>query len=129
MYQVNIFLASFGKSLDVETQSLSIFGLLDGIGVVAFPIHFPNIVVTTVLNRAESDSNAPVFDLSVEQNGNSLMHFPMTVQFGASLKARSFAQIQGLLLTATGRLTFRLKSGEEELANYPVEVVSVQPPV
>ncbi len=130
MYTCPILLVAQGKSIDVETQALSIFNVFEGIGAISFPVVFPNIFVIAFLNKDDSDLAAQSFDLVIRlksgDTANDLHHFPMNVQFASSRRAKTSAQIQGLPIHSEGKLIFALQYSGADLATYEVDIAKIE---
>jgi len=128
MYKTSLFLVAQGKSIDAETQAVSVFNILEDASAIGFPIVIAPIIIVGFLSREHEDSNAPTFQLQIELNNTLLMQFPMSVQFGDKLRTKTFASMQGLVVPNAGALTFRLKFGNTQLASYEMNVILFPPP-
>jgi hypothetical protein len=111
---------------DAESNSISAFSILDGIVPVSLPLFMQNLSFLVFWRRDQQDPADMGATFTVSLNGNALATQVMSVNFGNGLRHRTVANLGGLVVPASGPLTFSLRLDNEVLAEYVVDVVAPQ---
>lgn len=122
MARLEFFLVSRSSSVDVSTNQVSAFEILEEIHVAKFPAIYPECVAITVLRLEEGDEEKDFQGLlcittpSGDTN-EQRVNFRMT-----STRHRLIQRIIGVPLTQSGILKFEIKLNDKHLAEHIVDV-------
>lgn len=122
MARLEYFLVSKSSSVDIVTNEISAFEILEEIHVADFPVIYPGCVAITVLRLEEGDEEKDFQGLLciTTPSGDTNEHrvnFRMT-----STRHRLIQRLVGLPLTEAGVLKFEIKLNDKHLAEHFVDV-------
>ena len=98
MFESKLFLCADSSSVDVRTNSVSAFHIMEYLAAPAFPVAVARIHVIGLLNREPTDPNEIQFQLDARLGEQQLAGGPFAVNFGQQLSTRAVAVMQGLFL-------------------------------
>ena len=104
---ISLFSVSEGSSIDHETNTLSIFNILDDIHPVSLPLTIPKIILTIVMAREEGEPETIDGTITVLNNQNTIGTSPAEVDFQGAKRSRLKVVLNGVPVHAPGKLVFR----------------------
>lgn len=129
MIRALLFCASESSALDVQTNRVSLFHILEEVSVVAFPAFLHSVAVVAVLGRDADDQEKAKLALNIGTNAGPIASFPVEVDFVGKSRYRNMTLLQGLMLPQSTSLEFILLQKEQELARWQVPIQFIGPPV
>jgi hypothetical protein len=99
-------LAARGVIRDVDTNTMSIFSILEQLSGAGFPLFIQEIAVYAFWKRESKDPPTHDVVFSVSLNGTVLHTTPVTLTFGNTLNNRLALALNGLVITGPGDLLF-----------------------
>jgi hypothetical protein len=113
--------------VDVRSNNVSVFNILEDVAAPAFPILLKQSALLFMLDRAEGDAAQHDVTIRISSGGqdNTL---PMQVDFGEKSRTRAIAIVDGIPVHAPGQLTFTLRVGDTDIADWRVSVKQVELP-
>jgi hypothetical protein len=119
-------MCSESGAVDTTTNRLSIFNVLEEINAVAFPVIQPSLLISMLIERLPADPSNCTLQIVVNANNQQLFTIPMPVDFQGKLRARSLAQVQGVLLSAPGQLKIQAIYEKNPLAEWvgPINLIN-----
>lgn len=116
-------------AVDIRTNSLSVFHLVEDINVPAFPFALARIVVAGLFSRATGEPETfDGLEMLVDMSGKELYRGPLALNFQGRMRSRMIAELQGMVLEGPGELRFTIVRGAEELGRWTVLVNHVGQP-
>jgi hypothetical protein len=128
MIQSRLFFCCDSAALDSRTNTISAFHIAEGSGAGAFPVAWPRITAIALLSREETDPADPNVQLQALLGDQQLFNGPFPVNFSGGLLSRSIVELQGLVVSGPGDLTFLLKIGEQVIGSWIIKVSQVGQP-
>jgi hypothetical protein len=122
-----ICLAAKGVIRDANTNTVSVFSILEEVGPSGFPAFIQEVAVLAVWQRERSDAATHEFQLVVRNNQQELMKGAVSATFGEATVNRSIVNLQGLVLQEPGELSFSFMLKKKTLARYTVKVKAPEP--
>ncbi len=113
---------------DAETNSISVFNILEDIAASVFPLFLQKLVFFALLERDEEDPAEYDLRFVVEHPSQDLFNASFHIDFQGRLRTRAIVNLQGLVIPAPGPITFRLRSESDELASYTIGVTTLAKP-
>ena len=110
---------------DANSNTVSIFEVVEEIQSPGFPRLVPMIMAVWVLERDAGDPQQPPAALRLIHNGAELHRTDLTVDFQDVNRTRAFVRLGGLVLPGPGTLRFSFLLDGEERAFYNIEVRQV----
>ena len=111
---------------DAESNSISAFSILDGIVPVSLPLLLQNLSFLAIWRREQQDPVDMGATFTVSLNGNPFVTQGMSVNFGSSLRHRTIANLQGMVVAGSGTLRFSLRLDNDVSAEYVVDIGAPQ---
>lgn len=122
MARLEFFLVSRSSSVDIPTNQLSAFEILEEIHVPKFPVLYPSCVAITVLRQEEGDEEKDFQGLLfITTPSGEIYENPVNFRM-TSTRHRLMQQIVGLPLTEAGILKFEITLNGKHLAEHIVDV-------
>ncbi len=127
MARLEYFIVSKSSSVDISTNEVSAFEILEEIHVENFPFIYPGCVAITVLRPEEGDEEKDFqgrlcVTLPSGETNENRVNFRMT-----SVRHRLIQRIVGLPLTEAGILKFEIKVNDEHFAEHIVDIHHSRP--
>ena len=111
-------------AIDMSTQRVSLFNLLEEIGAASFPVILPHVSLISIFPRRANESENPSLQLRVTLDGQkqALFEAPLEVQFQGKLRARNLTSLQGMPIPSTGLMKVEIRSKSRVLGTWNVQV-------
>ena len=111
---------------DVETNTISVFSIVEQINILAFPSLGFDMSFFAYLRKDEADPKLLETKLQLRLDDELLFEVPIASDFGDKQANRIIVQIGGLLISKPGLLFAELftKSGER-LASYEARIMPI----
>lgn len=128
MISCRLLLCAQGVVRDAEHGGISVFNILEGIQVAAFPMIMQLMDIFAVFQRTRDD--APEYELlfRVSIGETELLSTPFAINFEDKLRNRSVLHVQGLVVPHPGTLIVSAALGENILQTYEVNIEQITPP-
>lgn len=97
---------------DAQTNSISIFNLLEEITAIGVPFLIPKLSFFILLRREELEPNESTCTLIIRNNDSELIRHSIQINFQRKLNNRLIATFGGLLINATGNVSVTLVDAE-----------------
>ena len=114
---------------DSETNTISAFSILEGLKAVTLPFIMPSLSFFALWEREQTDPVRTVGTFSASINEELLVESRLDVDFGPNLRARTIANLSGLVVPTSGQLRFRFALEGGARAEYVVDVAAPPPVV
>ena len=120
--RVKLCLVAEGVVRDAETNSVSVYNILEGIAANGFPILVQRMAFLALFERDESEPEAHTGQFTVSLGDNQLLTGEQHIHFRGKLRTRSIVRIQGILFPSPGEATFALAVAADVRASFVVRV-------
>ncbi len=123
MLECFVCLAAKGVVRDAETNTISVFSILEQIGAVGFPFIFQELGVLALWRRSQEDPSS--FDLvfSITNNNTRLgQETTVRIAFEQGTVHRSIITLQGVVVAEPGELRFSFSQNGAQVATYAIVV-------
>lgn len=130
MIRPTICFAALAVVRDTETNSISAFNILEGIGATGFPLLLQNATFFVLWEREATDPLHIPASFTVGLAGQvPLITHQITLDFAEHIpRHRSIANLNGLIVPTPGLLRFRLVPEIGTPAEYTVVISAAAPP-
>jgi Family of unknown function (DUF6941) len=128
MITSKLMLAARGVVRDAEDGSISVFNIVEGLKVVAFPVLLPELTILTYLSRLPEDKEKLEGTIHLTLGEKELFSFPVSVDFQGKLRARQIGKIQGLVFSTPGEVRISLVIDGKEMNEYTFTVDKTSEP-
>lgn len=125
--KVNMLLCAEGVIRDVETNTISVFSILESLNARSFPIAIQRLAILYILERDETEPETVTLQIKLSNNDEQLTENTVESPFSGLLRNRTIINLNGLVITNPGKLIISLVYGEDELASYTIAVNSREP--
>ena len=122
MIQVKLFLCADSAAIDMRTNALSAFQIIDQLHAPSFPVAIPRISMIASLTREATDPSDVTLQLQIHCGNQQLYAGPVQINFLQQLSARTIVDMHGLLVPAPGSLQFLLSRDAEALSSWTILV-------
>ena len=119
--------AAEGIIRDAESNSISIFNILEGINSEGFPIFIQRIAFIALWERDPQDVEQPSGTFKLTINDHPLVELGVRVEFADKLSHRNIVYLNGLMVPKPGTLRFHISLETGAQTEYLVEVTASQP--
>lgn len=117
--------AAEGVIRDFETNTISAYKILEGVGAAGFPFFLPHVSLFVLWERDPGDPEQYTGRFSAIIGGQRLLEVPMpTVAFQGTPRARSIFNLNGIVIPAPGNLEFHVVVDEGPEVRYVVEIAA-----
>ena len=116
-----LFVCSQSNSIDLRSNQVSIFNILDNVNAPSFPIVLDKISVLAIFSDDITSGEYNIL-MDIVLNDEVLASGPIVVKFGGHTVTRTFTEIGGLILKAPGDLKFSLKYEGNEIGEWRIKV-------
>lgn len=116
------------SSLDVTTGRVSMFHLLEDIGVASVPFFIQSVSISVLLEREQNELNSITIQLVVKSNNQELVTLPMQIEFLDKLRNRNLGTIQGIVVPNFGTMQFVVTYQGQELGRWEFTVHNIGQP-
>lgn len=125
MYLARLILAAEGIVVDRDTNSISVFNILDRITAEGFPVLLQKMALLVIWERSLED--APQVDgrFSVHLSGRELYQQPVRVEFTTSTRNQFVLRMHGLVIPQPGVLSLRITLEGGVVTEYSVAAEAV----
>lgn len=128
MIRARLFFCADSTALDVRTQTVSAFHIMEFLNAVAFPVVVPRISVAALFERDQNDPQNFELQLSAIAGEQPLFVGPFPVNFAQQMQARTVVEMNGLLLPSPGTLRMLLGDGDRLVASWVITVNQIGQP-
>lgn len=129
MINAKLFVCSDSASLDMRTNLISIFGVLEQVSAATFPIALPRICIVGVFTREQADPANINLQLQLLLNDDqSLYNGPLNINFAHQLTARSIGEMRNLAIPSPGTLIVRIAERERIISSWSLNFIQVGMP-
>jgi hypothetical protein len=122
-------LATFAESVvrDTETNSISIFNMIEELNASEFPVLMPKLSVFFLVERTDEERKQydAVIDLNLDEQ--HIGQASMSGDFEGKLRTRIILVIQGIVIEHPGRLTAKLTLNGDVISELGVVVQRAEP--
>lgn len=118
MYRSNLLLLAESVVRDADTNSVSVFGIMDSIVAAGFPLFIQRAAILLLLERVAEDSATADFVVKVTLGDHELATVKATVEFLDKLLNRTIVRINGFVVPSEGTLRVDLYRDSEVLATF-----------
>lgn len=123
MVRTKICCVSEGIVIDKETNSASIFSVVEGIGAAAFPLFIQKTAFFCLWERDMEDPQVHHGEFTIRIGDQVLVHSTdIVVDFLNQPRNRTVIRLNGLVVPNPGRLFFRLSLQGQGVAECIIEV-------
>jgi hypothetical protein len=113
-----------GAVIDKGSNRISLFNVMDEIGVPAFPVMIPSLGIASMIVRAAGEDPSPV-RIKISLNEQILLQTGIQIDFQGHLRTRGVALVQGLILHQVGDLRIEILFGDESAGSWGIPVLLV----
>jgi hypothetical protein len=114
---------------DAENDTISVIGLLEGIGAAGFPLAMQKIAFFFRLTRESGDPAQLELTIRISLGENELTSASVRADFQEKMRTRIILNVMPLLLPGPGTVSAQLSMGDRTLGHYEFIVTQVQQPV
>lgn len=125
MINTKICIVAEGVIRDVQTNSISIYNILEGLTAQGFPLFIQKITFFTLWEKEQNDPEQYNTTFTIELDEEPLMSQSIDIDFQGRLRNRSMVSINGLVVPKPGNLLFSMKLVDGPEAKYEVLVHAV----
>lgn len=126
MLKSTLMLCARGIVIDIRSNNVSVFSIIEEIAPSNFPAFLQEITVLSILEREETDPNELECQVAVTMGANSLLSSPTQLDFKDKKRIRNVLTINGLPLSQPGKLLFTIFYGETRLDSYEIDIKATQ---
>lgn len=101
------FVVSEGSSIDLSTNALSIFSIIENISSASLPLIIPKCIITLVVEREEIDPEPIEGRITITNNDHEIHSAPARIYARGAPRARLSITLNGLPVHTPGKLTFK----------------------
>jgi len=127
MYNCRFAVCAESVVIDISTNNVSIFNIVDAIAAVGFPIGINKLSAIFLLTREEVDPSTVDAIISVSMANEAISTHPYQIDFQGTLRNRCVVTAGGIVVPGPGILKFSLTINNAEIAAIDV-AVSGPPP-
>src|SRR5258707_581720 len=114
MYLARLILAAEGIVVDRDTNSISVFNILDRITAEGFPLLLQKMALLVIWERSLEDAPQVDGQFSVHFSGRELYQQPVRVEFTTSTRNQFVLRMHGLVIPQPGVLSLRITLEHED---------------
>jgi len=107
--------------IDLKTNRLSIFHVMEQIGSPTFPLALPKFTLVVMLSKTRREPQKVLLPIHFTLDKQSLANLHFELDFQDKIRARGIAEIQGLVIPGPGKLQATLKYKNEELGIWEIQ--------
>lgn len=96
------------SSLDMATNNVSLFNVLEEVNGVSLPVVIPSIQVFCLLEKTEGEIDEVSFSIKIQNNDQLLGEFPVKANFEGKKRSRLFLDLNSVVIPRPGKITFEL---------------------
>lgn len=122
-------LVARGVVRDAETNTISVFSIMERLTPVGFPLFIPEMAFLVMWTKAAGDPDQFGIEFVVNNNATQLMRGPFQVDFAGTPIHRSILRAQGMVVNEPGALRFSAFHNAAEIAHYEIVVAAPAPAV
>ena len=101
-----LFVVSEGSSIDLSTNALSIFNIIDHINSAGLPLIIPKCIITLVVEREESDPEPIEGRITITNNEHEIHSAPAQIYARGAPRTRLSITLNGLPVHTTDDSNF-----------------------
>ena len=117
-----LFCCSESTAVDTNSQRLSVFNFSDSFQSPTFPVVVPSMSVVAWMEREADEPETLELTTRLLLNKRKIADLPITFRFQDKLRARTIANIGGLIIEAPGILETQLRFGRKKLGTWTILV-------
>jgi len=117
-----LFLCSESAAIDARTNNLSVFHVMEELNAVSFPVLVQRFAVIMLLSRTQDEPQNPALHLRITLGEQNLFEGPLTFSFQQHLRARTVADLFGLVIPAPGDVSVDARVDDQPLAHWTIKV-------
>lgn len=122
MISCTLLLGAKGVIRDADSNTISIFSIIEEIGAAGFPLFVQNFAVLAVFRRKPDDEELHDPIIRFTLGNDRILESPVAVNFQKKLRSRNIINVQGLVLSNPGVLTLEVRNDGRRLARYEISV-------
>jgi hypothetical protein len=126
MLKSKLLLCAKGVVIDVKTNNVSVFNIMEDIAPASFPIILVELTVLNVLERDSGDPETVKCALRISMGSEILFEQALDVDFQGKPRHRSVIALAGLPIRHPGTLVTTFEGAGKTMARYEVTVQSPQ---
>ena len=128
MVKINLLIPAKGVIRDANTNTISIFSIIEEIKAQGFPLFITELYIYFHLIKEKNDSDKFKTNLLVLNNEEEIFKYSITSNFQGQDKNNTTIRLNGLAIKNPGMLKFIIKSGSKLLSSYEVKVELLSKP-
>ncbi len=122
-------LAAKGIVRDADSNSMSIFHIIEEIGGRGLPIIFPELAVLAMWKKAPRERKKSQVEFKVLNNSKVIFEGPVTIDFKEKKAHRTTVKIAPLVINEQGTLSFQFIKSGKTLGKYEIVVSTNMPEI
>jgi hypothetical protein len=127
MIHPKICFAALAVVRDAETNSMSVFNILEGVTAVGIPLLIQNMSFFVLWQREEADERRIEGTFTAAIGDQELSQVRVDLDFGENIRNRTVVNLNGLVIPRPGTLRFRIVLTNNVEATYTVDVAAPPP--
>jgi hypothetical protein len=112
---------------DAETNSMSVFNILENVTAVGMPVLIQNMAFFVLWQREEADERRVGGTFTAAIGDLELTQTHVDLDFGANIRNRTLVNLNGLVIPRPGALRFRIVLTNDVEASYTVDIAAPPP--
>jgi len=125
MIRSKICFVAEGVVRDAETNSVSVFNILEGVAAVGFPFFMQKLGFFALWEREAADGAETQGIFTAAIGNEQLSTVNLNINFGDKFRHRTIVNINGLVVPHVGDLHFRVQLAGGPVAEYIVNVTAL----
>lgn len=121
---LKLFVVSEGTSIDMRSNNVSIFTLLEEVGSPVFPVLVPRMIVTAIFERDAGEADV-TYQLRAAIGDKVLFETPFAAEFQGRPRTRSVMEIGGIAIPGPGVIEFKLMKDGATVGRWDLQVTHV----
>jgi len=130
MIRGKLLLCAEGVSIDVRSNNVTIFNIIEQINLRYLPAVFPKMVIYGAFERDDGDPETFDGELHIRLEGIEVAGAPVPVEFQGKKATRSIITLGGLPIMQPGKMEISIyeKGKEIKVLSYSIEVTVPKKP-
>ena len=112
---------------DAETNTMSVFNIIEDISTSAFPVGMPKLSALFILERSERDPEQVDCVVAVTMGEQEIGRVPIEGNFEGKLLTRVILVVQGIIIEKPGLLTIALSVNDKPMGAWSIAVRAIDP--
>ena len=119
-------LCAISSAIDITTNQVSLFNLLEQMNVASFPVVIPSITIISSLEREKGDRTKLDLQIRFTLGRKVIAEFPFEADFQKGLRHRNTAEVRGLMIPGPGILKIGLRYKDKPMGSaWSIDVIGI----